>query len=285
MRIPGGGSIGREAGLGLVSLSGLALFALPFAGYRLAGDIVALVLALAFLAGLALVELGVRHLDARKLALLATLAAIDTALRLAVVQGIGGFNPIFFLVLCAGYVFGASYGFLVGAVSILVSALAEGGVGPWLPYQVFATGWVGVAAGLSGTVMSSSARPRGDVGGARPGWRDVIVLAVVGALMGWVFGALMDVQVWVAGFRGSPDLGWLPGMAPGRALANFARFYVATSLGYDTFRAVGNAVMVALLGLPVLAALSRVDARLKFEYVGDGTAPHLPPPEGRGEDS
>jgi energy-coupling factor transport system substrate-specific component len=246
----------RDARLGLVSLLGLALFALPFAGYRLAGDVLALLLALAFLAGLGLVELGVRHLDARRLALLATLAAIDTALRLAVVQGIGGFSPIFFLVLCGGYVFGASYGFLVGAVAILASALAEGGVGPWLPYQVFATGWVGVAAGLAGVWRSQA-----------PGWRDVAVLATVGAVMGWIFGALMDVQVWVAGFRGSPDLGWQPGMAPGRALANFARFYVATSLGYDTFRAVGNALMVALLGLPVLAALGRVRARLSFEVI------------------
>jgi energy-coupling factor transport system substrate-specific component len=246
----------RDARLGLVSLLGLLLFALPFAGFRLAGDVLALVLALAFLAGLALVELGIRHLDARKLALLATLAAIDTALRLAVVQGIGGFNPIFFLVLCSGYVFGASYGFVVGAVSILVSALAEGGIGPWLPYQVFATGWVGVAAGLAGGWRSQA-----------PGWRDVAVLGAVGAIMGWVFGALMDVQVWVAGFRGSPDLGWQPGMAPGRALANFARFYVATSLAYDTFRAVGNVLMIALLGLPVMAALSRMRARLSFEVV------------------
>jgi energy-coupling factor transport system substrate-specific component len=258
----------RDARLGLVSLLGLLLFALPFAGYRLAGDALALLLALAFLAGLTLVELGVRHLDARRLALLATLAAIDTALRLAVVQGIGGFSPIFFLVLCAGYVFGASYGFVVGAVSILVSALAEGGVGPWLPYQVFATGWVGVAAGLAGVWRSQS-----------PGWRDVATLAAVGAIMGWLFGALMDVQVWVAGFRGSPDLGWQPGMAPGRALANFARFYVATSLGYDTFRAVGNVLMVVLLGLPVLAALSRVRARLSFEIGGETGFPPSPLPQ------
>jgi hypothetical protein len=38
-------------------------------------------------------------------------------------------------------------------------------------------------------------------------------------------------------------------------------------LGYDTFRAVGNALMVALLGPPVLAALGRVRARLSFEVI------------------
>lgn len=242
--------------LGLVSLGGLVLFAGPFLGAGLPGDLAAISLAIAFVSALTLLELGMRRLDARRLALLAALAAIDTALRLTVVQGIGGFSPIFFLVLCAGYALGPSFGFLVGAVSILVSGLAEGGVGPWLPYQVLATGWVGVAAGLVG------ARARG-----APGWRDVAALAAVGAVMGWLFGALMDVQVWVAGYQGSPDLGWRPGMPPPESLAHFARFYLATSLGYDTFRAVGNAVMVGVLGLPVLAGLARVRSRLSFEVV------------------
>jgi energy-coupling factor transport system substrate-specific component len=242
--------------LGLVSLGGLVFFAGPFLGAGLPGDLAAISLAIAFVSALTLLELGMRRLDARRLALLAALAAIDTALRLTVVQGIGGFSPIFFLVLCAGYALGPSFGFLVGAVSILVSGLAEGGVGPWLPYQVLATGWVGVAAGLVG------ARARG-----APGWRDVAALAAVGAVMGWLFGALMDVQVWVAGYQGSPDLGWRPGMPPPESLAHFARFYLATSLGYDTFRAVGNAVMVGVLGLPVLAGLARVRSRLSFEVV------------------
>ena len=242
--------------LGLVSLLGLVLFAWPFLGGGLPSDAAAFALALGLVAVLLLLERGTRQLDARKLALLAALAAIDTALRLAVVHGVGGFSPLFFLVLCAGYVFGASYGFLVGALSILVSALAEGGVGPWLPYQVLATGWVGVAAGLTGL----GSRPP-------PGWRDVAMLAAVGAAMGWVFGALMDVQVWIGAYRGNPDLGWLPGMPPSAALRNFARFYLATSLAYDTFRAVGNAVMVAALGPAVLAALARVRSRLSFEVV------------------
>jgi len=58
-----------------------------------------------------------RRLDSGRLALLAALAAIDAALRLALVSGIGGFSPIFFLVLCAGYEFGGLVWFLVGAFS------------------------------------------------------------------------------------------------------------------------------------------------------------------------
>ena len=79
-------------------------------------------LTLACVAGLFLVEAGTRQLDSRAVALLAAIAAIDTALRLAVIEGIGGFSPIFFLVLCAGYVFGTSFGFLAGALSMLVTS-------------------------------------------------------------------------------------------------------------------------------------------------------------------
>jgi energy-coupling factor transport system substrate-specific component len=56
-------------------------------------------------------------------------------------------------------------------------------------------------------------------------------------------------------------------MAPGAALLNFGRYYVLTSLAYDTFRAVGNVVMVLALGAPVLVALARLKARLTFEVV------------------
>ena len=126
--------------VGAVSLAGLVLFAWPFAGGGLPASTPAWALMLACVAALLLVEAGTRQLDSRGIALLASIAAIDTALRLALIVGIGGFNPIFFLVLCAGYIFGPSFGFLAGALSILVSAIVGGGVGPWVPYQVFGAG-------------------------------------------------------------------------------------------------------------------------------------------------
>jgi energy-coupling factor transport system substrate-specific component len=246
----------RALPVGAVSLVGLALFCWPFVGSGLPANTPAWTLMLACVGGLFLVEAGTRQLDSRAVALLAAIAAIDAALRLTVIVGIGGFNPIYFLVLCAGYVFGMSFGFMAGALSILVSALLSGGVGPWVPYQVFGLGWVGVAAGLAGTWRRST-----------PGVRDIVVLAAVGAVMGWVFGALLDVTDWVPVYRGNPTLGWLPGMSPGTSLLHFARYYVLTSLAYDTFRAAGNVVMVVMLGAPVLAALARLRGRLTFEVV------------------
>lgn len=249
----------RALPIGLVSLAGLVLFIWPFVGSGLPADTPAWTLALASVVALFLVEAGTRQLDSRAVALLASIAAINSALRLALIEGIGGFSPIYFLVLCAGYVFGPSFGFLAGALSIVVSALAGGGMGPWVPYQIFAVGWVGVAAGIAGH-WSRGARI--------PGWRDVIVLAAVGALMGWVVGALLDITDWIPVYRGNPTLGWLPGMDTATALVHFARFYVLTSLAYDTFRAVGNVLMVVVLGAPVLAALGRLRMRLTFEVVG-----------------
>jgi energy-coupling factor transport system substrate-specific component len=250
--------------LGIVSLAGLLLFVWPFLGLGLPAEVPALAIALGAIASLALMELGARRLDSGRLALLAALAAIDAALRLALVTGIGGFSPIFFLVLAAGYEFGPSYGFLVGSFSLLVSALVTGGVGPWLPYETFAVGWVGLSAGLAGSAIRRF-RP------ARVSWLpsrvDLVVLAVVAVLTGFAYGALTDVWGWVAFYRGVENVGWIPGLSPGETLAQFGRYYVLTSVGWDTFRAVGNSVAVIALGMPVLMALGRLRARLGFEIV------------------
>jgi energy-coupling factor transport system substrate-specific component len=78
---------------------------------------------------------------------------------------------------------------------------------------------------------------------------------------------LLDITDWVPVYRGNPTLGWLPGMDPATSLLHFGRYYVLTSLAYDTFRAVGNVLMVLALGAPVMAALRRLRARLTFEVV------------------
>src|SRR5438128_10320258 len=138
----------RVLPVGLVSLAGVVLFSWPFLGTDLAASTPAWALMLTCVAALFLVEVGTRQLDSRAIALLAAIAAIDTALRLAVIVGIGGFNPIFFLVLCAGFVFGPSFGFLAGALSLLFSAVVAGGYGIWVCFESFARGFVGVRAGI-----------------------------------------------------------------------------------------------------------------------------------------
>jgi energy-coupling factor transport system substrate-specific component len=236
-----------------IHLAGAALFLWPFFGTSTPSTLVAFSIVCATVLALALTEHHARVLDSRALALLAGIAAVDSALRALVVNGIGGFSPVFFLILCAGYSFGPSYGFLCGSFTLLVSSLVTGEVGPWLPYEMLAAGWMGVAAGLVGI------RRQG-----LPTWRDVVMLATVGLIMGWVYGAMTDLWDWTTFYRGIPNLGWAPGMTPAAAVGRFVHFYLVTSLGWDTFRAVGDVLMVACLGLPLLAAFYRIRRRLSF---------------------
>jgi energy-coupling factor transport system substrate-specific component len=247
-----------------VSTAGLLIYALPFTGLQTGGYLPLLAVAVAAVLVFGVVETATRSLDNRRLALLAALAAIDAGLRLSLVSGIAGFSPVFFLILCAGYVFGPSYGFLAGTTCLLASAVSTGGIGPWLPYEMFAAGWVGAAAGV--------ARPRVT---RKPGWRDIARLAAVGLVLGFAYGAATDLWDWAGFYRGVPGLGWTPGISPLEALARFGHFYAVTSLAWDSFRAAGNVVMVVLLGPPILAALARFRERFTVTFE-DGPGMLLP---------
>jgi energy-coupling factor transport system substrate-specific component len=233
-----------------ISVAGAALFLWPFVGPGPPGTAAAAAVSVGCVVVLLAIETMSRRLDTRGLALIAAIAAIDSALRLALVSGVGGFSPMFLLILCAGYAMGAEFGFLCGATALLVSALVTAGVGPWLPYEMIAAGWVGAAAGLAGVSRR----------GRTPRRRDVVVLAIVGIVTGFAYGVVMDVWDWTF-FRGAADFGYVPGLHATDTALRFGRFYLATSLAYDSFRAVGNAVLVALLAAPVLGALARLRRR------------------------
>jgi energy-coupling factor transport system substrate-specific component len=99
------------------------------------------------------------------------------------------------------------------------------------------------------------------------------VLVVVAVVTGFAYGIVTDVYGWVAFYRGVENVGWSPGLAPGDALAQFARFYVLTSFAWDSFRAAGDAIAVLAFGTPVLMALGRLRARLGYEIVSESTDP------------
>src|SRR6266700_40281 len=143
--------------LGLTA-AGLALFVGPlFLGPAFPQPVV---LFSALVGASALVVLGVavqtHRLSTRLLAVLAALVAIDATLRLVIVIGLLGFSPIFFLIIAGGFVMGPSFGFASGALALLLSAVLTAGLGPWLPYQMLAAGWVGMGAGYLGRVTHRS---------------------------------------------------------------------------------------------------------------------------------
>jgi energy-coupling factor transport system substrate-specific component len=58
---------------------------------------------------------------------------------------------------------------------------------------------------------------------------------------------------------------WVPGMGFVETVATYARFYVATSLVYDAFRAGANVLLVLALGRPLLRLLDRYRDRFTWQ--------------------
>ena len=143
--------------LGLVAFT-WPLFVEPVGSENLAhsGDAPWIFLALLpLLFAVIVAELADGALDAKAVALLGVLAACGAALRLP--GGVTGFEPMFFLFIPAGRVFGRGFGFVLGALTMFASALITGGVGPWLPFQMFGAAWVGFFAGC---LPPARGRPR-----------------------------------------------------------------------------------------------------------------------------
>lgn len=203
-----------------------------------------------------LVESQGAQASAKVVAALGMLVAATSVLRFmeTAIPGPGGFSPIFAPIILAGYVFGARFGFLMGSFTLLVSALITGGVGPWLPYQMFAASWVGFTAGLLPELRS---------------WRlEIVLLAVVAALWGLLFGFITNLYFWPF-FAGDLHMTWQPGSGVGDAVSRYLTFYTATSLAWDVVRAVGNVVFILLLGRPAIRALRRFRSRFQFTLAGN----------------
>lgn len=249
------GGVWRVTVLAGANVVGLAAFVWPFLlpAATSAGDSHAadapwiLALLLVAIGALLFLELGRGGMGPKAVALVAVLGAAMVALRLP--GFIAGFSAMFIVVLIAGNAFGPSFGFLLGAVGTFASGMFVGGLGPWLPFQMVAVGWVGAGAGLL---------PRPTA------WRwRITALCVYGFVAAYVFGALMNLWFWP--FQaGSSSLGWVPEAGLATNLRHYAAFYAATSFGWDSAGAIGNAVLVAMLGRPLLGALDRTSRRMHF---------------------
>lgn len=244
--------------LTLASAGGLAMFGWPLfaapppaaAGHTADAPLV-FVLTLPVLIAVVLAELSTGGLDAKTVALLGVLSAINAALR-PLGAGTAGIETVFFLLVLAGRVFGPGFGFVLGATSLMASALLTAGVGPWLPFQVLAAAWVGMGAGLL------PQRPRGRL--------EVIMLAGYGAVAAYLYGSLMNLWFWPYTTGLGTDLSYVAGDP---ALDNLHRFVVFTlftsTAGWDTGRALTNLVAIVIAGPPVLAALRRAARRAAFD--------------------
>ena len=82
----------------------------------------------------------------RELVIIAVLCAIGVAGRAAFFM-LPSFKPVLALSVICGVAFGGETGFLVGAVSMLLSDIMFG-AGPWTPWQMFAMGIIGFLGGV-----------------------------------------------------------------------------------------------------------------------------------------
>src|SRR5215213_5430285 len=263
MRLASSPMVGlQNATLLIVSIAGLLTFFLPFAisalpkeSSQVSPRTIEASLLLGLIIGASLI-IAVAELVrgpgsgnyARSLALLGALVAIDATLRL--VPSFLGASPIFALVVLVGYVFGPRFGFVMGTLTLLLSAAITAGVGPWLPFQMLCAAWVGVVAGWLPELTSARA--------------ELATAAALGAFTGFAYGALMNLYSWPLAAPGATtDLGlyWSPGLSLMESIQRYTTFYVATSLVHDATRAIATALLIVIAGAPVIRLLRRFHAR------------------------
>ncbi len=206
------------------------------------------VLMLPLLAAVVLAELTAGGMDAKAVAMLGMLAAVGGALR-ALGPGTAGLEPSFAVIILGGRVFGKGFGFVLGALTLFTGALLTGGVGPWLPFQMIAAGWVGFFAGCL---------PPGR-GRVEIGW-----LAAYAAVAGLAFGMVMNLWFWPFASYG-PETSFVAGDPLSANLHRYLVFYVTTSLPWDLGRAVLSALVLLLAGSALLRALRRASRRAAFD--------------------
>jgi prenyltransferase beta subunit len=174
---------------------------------------------------------------ARVLALVAALAALAAIGRVAF-AAFPNVKPTSDIVLFSGYALGGAPGFAVGAVAALVSNVFLG-QGPWTPWQM--TSWAVV--GLMGAGFGRAMRDR------EPNrW----LLALVCGLVGFVFGALMDMYQWTLAAEHTP--------ASYLAVSG-------TSFGFNVLHAGGNVVFALILGPAFIRALQRYRRRFEVRWL------------------
>ena len=158
----------------------------------------------------------------RRLVIVAVMVALSVAGRF-----IPLFKPITAITVITAVYLGGEAGFLVGALSAVISNFFFG-QGPWTPFQMFAWGMIGLAAGfLSGGLKKNR-------------W----LLVAYGAAAGVVYSMIMDVWtvVWYGG-----------GFYSGLYLSA-----IVSAAPYTLLYAVSNAAFLALLAKPFGEKLERV---------------------------
>ncbi len=240
--VPWGGrlALAATAVTGVVAF-GWPLVLRPGAGFEPMQAPLLFALVLPLVLAVVLSELTGRTLDTKALAMLGVLSAVGAVLR-PLSAGTAGVDLIFFLLILGGRVFGAGFGFALGCITLFTSALLTGGVGPWLPYQMLAAGYVSMAGALWPSLR----------GRAELAWT-----AAIGFVTAFAYGWAMDFAFWPFGVGPVTQFSFDPNAGPLENLHTFVLFNIATSMGWNLGRALTNVVLILTLGAPLLRVLRR----------------------------
>jgi len=208
--------------------------------------------------------------SSKEIALISMLATMSAVLRIPF-GAIPGFQPCTFLIICSGYVFGPVSGFMVGAMTPLISNFFLG-QGPWTLYQMLAWGLIGCGAGYLGRFMRRSTpeyviavnqSPECSEGtaeqsrGVQGSFREAIPLTrkwlvSFGVISAFIFGLIMNIYFWLY-FAGPLTLSTL-------------LFAELSSFWFDVSHAVGNALFLGLFGTRTIAIMERYKKRFTWVY-------------------
>lgn len=174
-----------------------------------------------------------RKPKARELVIISVLCALGIAGRAAFFM-LPEFKPVLAVVIIAGAAFGGETGFLVGAVTMLVSNMMFA-QGPWTPWQMFAAGIIGFLAGLlcEKGILRRTRLP-------------LCIFGAVSAIV--IYGGIMNpvsALIW-----GAESLNF-----------NMILGYYLTGLPMDCIHAAATAIFLWFLAEPMLDKLGRVKVK------------------------
>ena len=174
-----------------------------------------------------------RKPKARELVTIAVLCAIGIAGR-SLFFMLPQFKPVLALTIIAGVAFGGEAGFLVGAVTMLLSNMLFS-QGPWTPWQMFAMGIIGFLAG----VLFKKGLLR----------RSRLSLAIFGAFTAVIiYGGIMNPA---AAFTFAPQ---------SVTLKTLTAYYIS-GLPMDLVHGFGTALFIMLAAEPMLEKMDRIKVK------------------------
>ena len=173
-----------------------------------------------------------RKPQARELVLIAVLVALNVAGRAAFFM-LPEFKPVVAMTILAGVAFGGETGFLVGAMTMLVSNVLFS-QGPWTPWQMFAMGIIGW---LAGVLYRKGVLRRGRL--------SLCIFGVIASTI--IYGGIMNPA---SALMWSNTINW-----------KIILGYSVTGLPVDLVRAIATFFFLWLIAEPMLEKLDRIKTK------------------------